>query len=196
MLVVHDAWGLLPHVRARCDQLAAAGFVVFAPDLYQGGPQPDPPTPDGPLPPGPEPERARLQLGATAAFLRAHPRVHPVRVGAVGFELGGVLALLLAARGDVDAVVTHDAVLRPSGRYPITCPTQGHFAASDGFDWPSQPKRFFTDLAEGGAPTEYHIYRNTRRPFANPALPTYAPEAADLAWSRTTTFLREELTLL
>lgn len=196
VLVVHDAWGLLPHVHRRCDQLASAGFVVFAPDLYQGLAAPNPPTPDGPLPPGPDPDRARRQLRATAAFLRSHPRTRPDRVGGVGFELGGWLALLLAAASDLDAVVTYDAALGPSGRYPIRCPTLGHFAAADGFDWPGQPQRFFADLRAGGTPTEHHVYRETRRPFANPQLPTHDPAADDLAWGRTTTFLGDELTLL
>jgi carboxymethylenebutenolidase len=34
VLVAHDWYGLLPHVRAACDELAAAGLVALAPDLY------------------------------------------------------------------------------------------------------------------------------------------------------------------
>ena len=36
VLVVHDWYGLLPHVRAACDELAAAGLVALALDLYDG----------------------------------------------------------------------------------------------------------------------------------------------------------------
>src|SRR6185312_11021429 len=36
VLIIHDWFGLLPHVRLYCDRLAAAGFVAFAPDLYDG----------------------------------------------------------------------------------------------------------------------------------------------------------------
>ena len=36
VLVVHDWYGLLPHVRAASDALAAAGLVALAPDLYGG----------------------------------------------------------------------------------------------------------------------------------------------------------------
>ena len=36
VLVVHDWYGLLPHVRTLCDELAAAGLVATAPDLYDG----------------------------------------------------------------------------------------------------------------------------------------------------------------
>jgi len=195
VLVVHDVWGLLPHVQRRCDQLASAGFVVFAPDLYQGSSPPEPPVPDA-EPPGPDRGRARRQLRATASWLRSHPLTRPARVGAVGFEFGGWLTLLLAAEQQIDAAVTYDAVLPSSGRYPIRCPTLGHFAAGDGPDWAGQRQRFFSDLADGGTPTEQHVYRGTRRPFANPELPSYDAEADGLAWARTATFLDDELMLL
>jgi dienelactone hydrolase len=31
VLVLHDWYGLLPHVRTACDELAAAGLVALAP---------------------------------------------------------------------------------------------------------------------------------------------------------------------
>src|SRR5947209_5931554 len=36
VLVLHAWWGLTEAFRHVCDQLAEAGFVAFAPDLYQG----------------------------------------------------------------------------------------------------------------------------------------------------------------
>src|SRR5690606_24807017 len=36
VLVLHAWWGLNDTIRAFCDRLAEAGFVVFAPDLYAG----------------------------------------------------------------------------------------------------------------------------------------------------------------
>ena len=36
VLVLHPWWGLNATIKAFCDRLAAAGFVVFAPDLYHG----------------------------------------------------------------------------------------------------------------------------------------------------------------
>ena len=36
VVVVHDEYGLLPHIRRRCDWLAEAGFVALAVDLYDG----------------------------------------------------------------------------------------------------------------------------------------------------------------
>ena len=37
VLVIHELWGLDPHIRDVSLRLAAAGFLVFAPDLYWSG---------------------------------------------------------------------------------------------------------------------------------------------------------------
>src|SRR2546423_6400303 len=36
VVVLHAWWGLTEPFRQVCDRLAQAGFVAFAPDLYQG----------------------------------------------------------------------------------------------------------------------------------------------------------------
>src|SRR3989441_10832426 len=36
VLVLHAWWGLNDFFKGLCDQLALAGFVAFAPDLYHG----------------------------------------------------------------------------------------------------------------------------------------------------------------
>ena len=42
VVVVHDWYGQLPHVLAAADDLAAAGLVAVAPDLYDGRTATDP----------------------------------------------------------------------------------------------------------------------------------------------------------
>ena len=42
VVLVHDWYGLLPHVRAACDELAAAGLVALAPDRTTAAPPPTP----------------------------------------------------------------------------------------------------------------------------------------------------------
>src|SRR2546430_15357374 len=36
VLVLHAWWGLKDFFKGHCDELARAGFVAFAPDLYRG----------------------------------------------------------------------------------------------------------------------------------------------------------------
>jgi carboxymethylenebutenolidase len=101
VLVVHDYYGLLPSVREHCDALAAAGFVAVAPDLYDGRAARD----DG------EAERLMGDLEAATARRRLAEAVGWLsgagggRVGAIGFSMGGGLALLEATAGTLDAVV-------------------------------------------------------------------------------------------
>jgi dienelactone hydrolase len=45
VLVVHDWYGLLPHVRAAGDELAAAGLVALAPTCTAAAPPPTRPRP-------------------------------------------------------------------------------------------------------------------------------------------------------
>jgi carboxymethylenebutenolidase len=42
VVVVHDWYGQLPHVRAIADELAAAGLAALAVDLYDGRTTTDP----------------------------------------------------------------------------------------------------------------------------------------------------------
>ena len=36
VLMLHAWWGLNDTIRTVCDRLAGAGYLAFAPDLYQG----------------------------------------------------------------------------------------------------------------------------------------------------------------
>lgn len=36
IMILHAWWGLNPFLKDFCERLAMEGFVVFAPDLYQG----------------------------------------------------------------------------------------------------------------------------------------------------------------
>src|SRR5262245_4578380 len=37
VLVIHEWWGLDDYAKSRCKQLAEAGYVAFAPDMYGEG---------------------------------------------------------------------------------------------------------------------------------------------------------------
>jgi len=190
VLVVHDYYGLLPSVRERCDALAAAGFVALAPDLYDGRAARD----DG------EAERlmgdleaaaARKRLGEAVGWLRA--TVRGGRVGAVGFSMGGGLALMEATTGGLDAVVAYYATLDPASARSLACPVLLQLAEVDEWDPEETPDRFLAVLRERGDP-EAFTYPGTEHSFANPGIPArFAPRAADEAWTRTVAFLDRHL---
>src|SRR4051794_33726953 len=41
VVVLHEWWGLVPHIEDVCDRLAAHGFAAVAPDLYDGATAPN-----------------------------------------------------------------------------------------------------------------------------------------------------------
>ena len=87
VLVVHDWYGLLPHVRAAGDELAAAGLVALAPDLYGGRTATDPAQAEA-LMEGMDKAAARARLDEAVATLR--DRVGGGPVGVLGWSLGGM----------------------------------------------------------------------------------------------------------
>ena len=127
VVVVHDWYGLLPHVVDRCDALAAAGLSALAVDLYDGRSTTD----------EAEAERLMGELDGAAARARLVAAVRDLRradvlaprVSAIGFRTGGQLALEAAAMGLFDAVVAYDAPLTPASA-ALPCPVLLHPADS------------------------------------------------------------------
>ena len=197
LLVLQEWWGLVDHIKQLADRFAAAGFVALAPDLYRGESTT-------------APDEARrlmmeLDLPATAAalrggaeYLRAHPAVLPNKVGAIGFCMGGQLALYAAtAHPDViDAVVDFYGIFNPRVPVDITAlraPVQAHFGEHDASIPQARVDELMTAVAATGVPAETYVY-DAGHAFFNDTRPAiYQPEAAALAWDRTLTFLRRTL---
>jgi carboxymethylenebutenolidase len=192
VILVHDSYGLLPHVRERCDALALAGFMALALDLYDGRSTTDPARAHallGRL----DVARSRTMLVLAARQLRAHPKVRPERVGAVGFSSGGWLALLAATGGVLDAVAAYYAALGPPELAPIPCPVMLHFAEVDEWEPMDLPTRFVAQLRAEGTEVVERTWPGTEHSFADPALPAWAPGPAADAWVETVDFLARHL---
>jgi carboxymethylenebutenolidase len=190
VLVVHDWYGRLPHVRRACDDLAEAGLLALAPDLYGGRTTTDPG----------QAERLMAALeggGATARLADAtdelRARTGGRRVGALGFSMGGTLVLQEATRGKFDAVAAYYAALQPRHHPPIRCPVLMHLAEVDDWEPPDLPERFAAELRAAGTEVETHTWPGTEHSFANPDVPLHAPGPAAEAWAITVGFLRRHL---
>jgi len=116
VLVVHEWWGLNDYARSRADQLAKAGYVAFAADMYGGGKIAAHPDEAGKMA---GEVRANVQewLGRAEAALqtlRAQPLVDPARLAAIGYCFGGATVLQLAYSGaDLKAVASFHGSLFP-----------------------------------------------------------------------------------
>jgi carboxymethylenebutenolidase len=190
VVAVHDWYGLLPHVRAASDELAAAGLVTLAPDLYDGRTATDPAQAEA-LMEGMDKAAARARLDEAVATLR--DRVGGGPVGVLGWSLGGMFALLHATTGNVDAAAVYYAALDADDAAKIRCPVLLHLAETDEFDPPEFYDGFVTALRAAGTEVEVHTWPGTEHSFANRDVALHAPDAAAEAWSITVGFLRDRL---
>jgi len=190
VVLVHDWYGQLPHVRALADELATAGLAVLAVDLYDGRTTTDPGQAEelaGKMDRGAAPTR----VDEAARTLKA--RVGGGPVGVLGWSLGGMYAVGLATRGGVDACVLYYAAGDEDDAARMHCPVLLHLAETDEFDPPEFYEGFVNALRAAGTEVEVHTWPGTEHSFANRDVALHAPDAAAGAWSVTVRFLRDRL---
>jgi carboxymethylenebutenolidase len=143
---------------------------------------------------GGDSERHIIVLRAAIAFLRAHPACAQRAVGSVGFCLGGGLSALLACEEPhLGAAVIYYGSSPAEGRVgSIHCPVRGFYGQDDPRIVGGLPA-FNAALSDAGTDYELHIYPDTGHAFFNDTRPSYRPEAARDAWSRTLAFFAQTL---
>jgi len=191
VVVVHDWYGQLPHVRAIADELAAAGLVAAVPDLYDGRTTTNPGQAESLAG---EMDRAAAPGRLEEAVTALKARVDGGPVGVLGWSLGGMWAVDLATRGDIAAAAIYYAAGDEDDAAKIHCPVLLHLAENDEFDPPEFYEGFVTALRSAGTEVEVHTWPGTEHSFANRDVALYAPAQAEQAWSATVEFLRDRLT--
>ena len=198
VLVLQEWWGLVDHIKDVADRFAAAGYVALAPDLYRGEQSTSPTEAQRLLMALDIADTARMLRGG-AEFLLAHDAVFPKRVGAVGFCMGGHLALYAAtAHPDViGAVVDFYGIFNPSVPVDLSAlkaPVLAHFGRTDKSVPPEKADALMASIKSTGARCDAYQYE-AGHAFFNDARPQVYDEAsAKLAWQRTLAFFRETLT--
>ncbi|MCG7423421.1 dienelactone hydrolase family protein [Micrococcus porci] len=198
VIVIQEWWGLVDHIKDVCDRLAEEGFVALAPDLFGGWIAHDGDEAGEMMQNLPAEEGAR-QLAGAVDWLLARDEVTSSRVEAIGFCMGGGFVLALAAQqGDkVSAAVPFYGVGQgvPGSFEGVTAAIQGHYAEQDDFFPVEDAKKQERQIREeSGAEVEYfyydapHAFHNDENPQGN-----YRPEAAQLAWDRAVSFLKEKV---
>jgi carboxymethylenebutenolidase len=197
IVVIQEWWGLNDQIKGVANRLAAQGYRALVPDLYRGQLGLD----------AKEAEHlmGNLNFGdAAGQDIRGavqHLKQASARVGVTGFCMGGALTLLAAVHvPEADAAVTWYGFppLEYIDATKIRAPLLGHFATEDVYFPIAQVDLLEAKLKAASVPYTFHRYHACHA-FANetltdPAAPIkYDAAAAETAWQRTLTFLRQHL---
>ena len=199
VLVIQEWWGLVPHIVDVTRRLAEAGFVALAVDHYRGAETTEPD------------EAQKLMLGldiaqvatdfaAAATALAGRPEVTGSAVGAVGFCMGGGLALLAPTVADE---ITAAVAFYPAMPWPQYAPDWSRYAGKAAIvhkaesDEPGNGPviaEYAAAILAAGGDAELFEYPGSVHAFYNDARPeVFQPDHAALAWDRTLAFLRARI---
>lgn len=196
VLVIQEWWGLVDHIRDVCDRFAREGFVALAPDLYHGESAGDPDA-AGRLMLGLEIPRAARDLDGALRALLSQDATEGSKVGAIGFCMGGQLALFAATRNSRIGAVADFYGIHPNVKLDLSglqASVLGVFAEKDEFVSPEMAGKLEADLAAAGKRAQFTIHPNVGHAFFNDTRPdAYDATAAARAWSDSLAFFRAEL---
>ena len=195
VIVIHENRGLNNHIRDVTRRLALDGFLAMAPDLLSpsgGTPSDEDQARDmiGKLPA----DITRTNLVAAVEFLKGHAR-STGKVGAVGFCWGGGWVNGLAtASPDLSAGIAYYGKQAEASDVPkIKAALMLHYAGLD--DRINAGIEDYKKALEANKKDfQIFVYDKVNHAFNNDtSAARYNKEAADLAWGRTISFLKEKL---
>jgi carboxymethylenebutenolidase len=202
LLLLQEIFGVSAYIRRRAADLAAAGYVVLAPELYWRLDQQEV---AGAGPAAVEEAMAlvnRLDWPTTVAdadeafeHLAALDEVRGTP-GAMGFCFGGGLAFAVAADVAPAVLVSYYGSALPGllDLAPrVTCPSLHHFGTADAYLDPETVAGIRAAVTSGDAPVEFELYEGANHAFDNDRFALHHPEASALAWQRTLDFLARRL---
>jgi len=142
-------------------------------------------------------DRGLRDMQAAYDYLAARKDVKPGRIGAVGWCMGGGLALQLAIHQPrLGAVVVNYGALPtdPNDMQQIGAAVLGNFGADDKGITPADVQAFEKTMRGMNRRVDVKIYPGAGHAFENPNnTDGYRPEAAADAWKRTLAFLHNAL---
>ena len=193
IVVVQEIFGVNQHIRAVCDRFANEGYVAVAPALFDRAQRN---FECGYTPP--EIENARkfiakpdwdAMLRDTDAAIKELKAVGPIAV--VGFCMGGTIAFLSAARlsGLRAAVAYYGGRIVAFADEKPKCPTQMHFGETDH----SISMADVDIIKQKRSDCEIYVYKDAGHGFHCDERGSFHQPSRDLAWQRTTAFLKKHM---
>ena len=194
VVVVHENRGLNPYIEDVGRRTAVDGFISLAPDAL---------TPLGGYPGNDDDGRTMQRKRdrnemledfiAAYEYVKAHPNCNG-KVGVVGFCFGGWISNMMAVRlPELGAAVPFYGS-QPSAEdaAKIKSPLMLQYGGLDkrvNAGWPA----FEVELKKNNIKYEAFIYEGANHGFHNNTTGRYVKKSAELAWSRTIQFFKENL---
>jgi carboxymethylenebutenolidase len=216
LIVIHEIWGLVDHIKTVADRFAAEGYLVIAPDiLSHGGVTPEvgaeisrlmfsgteeeraeaQPLMREKMAPARSPEYGAWAVGALTGvvdYLVRQPDVDG-RLAVVGFCFGGTYSFALAAADPRirSAIPFYGQPPETADLARIQCPVLALYGETDANLIATLPD-VTARMNDAGVDFASHVYEGAGHAFFNDTNPVmYRPDVAADAWTRTITFLRE-----
>lgn len=201
VVLIQEWWGLDPSLEEVANRLGAAGFVALAPDLYHGERAAHTEMDKAAeLMTAMPPDRAARDMSGAVDYLVAHPAVAGEKIGVIGFCMGGMLSLILAAqRSDRIAAAVPFYGFPQGDAEPdwssLTATVRGHMAEHDEFFGPDAARSLEAKLQGLGKDVQFTVHPGTGHAFMGPhnALGTLDEEVAAEIWPEVVAFLYEQL---
>ncbi len=194
LLLLHAWWGLNDYFKSLADRLASVGFVVFAPDLFDGAVASTIEEATA-LSDGVDMKATAARLNAALDFLKGHPSLTSASLGVVGVSFGAAWSLWLANERPetIAAVVAFYGTNGGGDLSAMRAAFLGHYAETDPFEPREALEQLDQTLTGQGLEATFYVYSGTGHWFFEPDRPEYHAESSRLAWEWTVKFLREKL---
>jgi carboxymethylenebutenolidase len=212
IVVVHEIFGLVEHVRDVTRRFANVGYDALAPDLYARTGAPPPTDLDAARAKGQalSDEQVVRDLAQAAAYVRGLDGATG-KVGLIGFCSGGRQTLLTACSSDAfdaavdcwggfvhrasaDAETTRQRPRKPLDLVPgLRCPLYAVFGADDQNPSPEIAQELERRLATAAAPDMVEVFENAGHAFFADYRQTYVEQAAFALWPKVLAFLEAHL---
>jgi len=194
VVILQEIFGVNHHIRSVVDRFAAEGFTAIAPALFDRvKPGIELAYDDKGMEEGKKlafglpPEQVLSDIDAALQFVLGQVGVR--KVGVVGYCFGGSFAWLSATRLRPSAsVVYYGSMAAKFSTETPHCPVMMHFGEKD----KSIPASDIEIIRAAHPDIPVYLY-DAGHGFSCNERPSYAPEAAALAFSRTVEFLRKNL---
>ena len=175
IIMVHEWWGITPHIHNEAKKFAQQGYTAFIADMYGDAKTADNPKDAGGLSGGvmKDPKAMESRFNAAKAELAKQATVNPQSIGAVGYCFGGAVVLNMARTGaDLKAVAGFHASLGLNTPAPAPGTVKAKILILNGADDPFVKKEQYEALKKDfdAAKADYRIieYPGAVHAFTNP----------------------------